>query len=110
VELRIPDSDLARLCCSKAAMEAKWGPSWTAIARRLCEIQASADVAALAHLPGAHVNTMTQSDYEITFSEGVIVRLHVDLAWPDSDVVPAGRTSVAELTAVTAHVTEDVQR
>ncbi|MGI5506356.1 hypothetical protein [Lentzea sp. CA-135723] len=107
MELRIPDSDLARLCCSRAALEAKWGQRWTAVARRLCEIRASADVAALAHLPGAKVQPMTRSDYEITFSEGVIVRLRVDL---DLDVVPAHRATVAELTAVTAHVTEDVQQ
>jgi hypothetical protein len=91
-------------------MEARWGQSWTAVAHRLCEIQASADVAALTHLPGAHVRAMNQSDYEITFSEGVIVRLRVDLAWPGPDVVPAHRASVVELTAVTAHVTEDVKQ
>ncbi|SMD24623.1 hypothetical protein SAMN05660733_07767 [Lentzea albidocapillata] len=88
-------------------MEARWGQRWTAIARRLCEVRASADVAALAHLPGAKIQAMTESDYEVTFSEGVIVHLRVDL---DLDTVPAHRAMVAELTAVTAHVTEDVQQ
>lgn len=110
MELCIPDPVLARLCSSRAALEVKWGQLGAVVARRLCELSASADLAAIALLPGVAVRLVTYRDYDVTFREGITVRLRGDhLALPDDGVVPAPRVAVAELTAVTVRMTEDVR-
>lgn len=110
MELCIPDPLLAGLCCSRVALEAKWGRLGAVVARRLCELSASADLAAVALLPGVTVRSVTYRDFDITFREGITVRLcGDDLALPEGGVVAASRVAVAELTAVTVRLTEDVR-
>jgi hypothetical protein len=110
VELRIPDPALARLCCSRAELEARWGPAGALVGRHLCELSASVDLGAVARLPGVRVLTDTDGNHEVVFSEGITVRLRGDdLAPRDEGVVPAYRVAVAELTAVTVRLTEDVR-
>lgn len=91
-------------------METEWGRLGVVVARRLCELSASADLAAVAMLPGVTVQAVTYRDYDVAFREGITVRLRGDdLVPPEDGVVPAPRVAVAELTAVTVRLTEDVR-
>jgi len=72
------DAELARLCMSRAALERRWGADWTLIARRLIEIAASPTLAAVAQLPSTSVTPLATGEFDVTFSEGITVKLLAD--------------------------------
>ncbi|MFC0530832.1 hypothetical protein [Phytohabitans kaempferiae] len=101
MDVSFVDGRLARECNSSARLRARWGDLWTSVARRLLQIAAAARVADLALLPYAQLSGAQEpGTYDVTFGEGIMIRL---VAVDDNGnpvATEAGGASVVEIQIV----------